>query len=54
MRAEEWVRPETRLTVPKTCHGFIADSLFSATLMGRAGQGWRSQGFLGSQGWSRW
>ena len=40
---------ETRLTVPKTCHGFIADSLFSATLMGRAGQRWRSQGFLGSQ-----
>lgn len=33
-QAEERVRSEPRLTVPKICLGFIADSLFSSTLIG--------------------
>jgi hypothetical protein len=34
VQAEGRVRPEPRLTVPKICLGFIANSLFSATLIG--------------------
>jgi hypothetical protein len=34
VQSEGSVRPEPRLTVPKICLGFIADSLFSATLIG--------------------
>ena len=33
-KGEGRVRSEPRLTVPKICLGFIADSLFSATLIG--------------------
>ena len=34
MQVEERGRSEPRLTVPTICLGFIADSLFSATLIG--------------------
>jgi hypothetical protein len=34
VQVEERVRSDPRLTAPKICLGFIADSLFSATLIG--------------------
>ena len=33
MHAEVRIRSEPRLTVPEICPGFIADSLFAATLV---------------------
>src|SRR5687767_9853592 len=45
---------EPRLTVPKNSLGFIADSLFSAMLIGSCRTKDRSLGFLKRQGGRRW
>jgi hypothetical protein len=50
IQVEVNVRSEPRLTVSEACLGFIADSLFSATLTDRAGRRGRTSGFLGRVG----